>query len=80
MRSTVIYLSVNGIEQNLEVDLDSACFLEVAEAFDLRAIKRAGATVSPRLAIKTVLPKENSELHRFALEGDQRGARSCRRL
>lgn len=74
MPSTVVFLSINGIEQNLEVDLESACFAEVAEAFDLRALKRAGSTVSPRLAIKAVLPKDNDGSHRFALEGEPRGA------
>jgi hypothetical protein len=77
MPSTVVYLSINGIEQNLEVDLESACFAEVAEAFGYRSLKRIGTNncfMSPRLKLKAVLPKENSAFHRFTLQGDVQGA------
>lgn len=76
MTTTVVYLSINGIEQNLEVDLDYACFADVAEAFGFRTLRRIGTKciLSPRLKLKTVLPHENEAYCRFALLGDVQGA------
>ena len=64
MPSTRVDLTLNGAFETLEVDLETACVRDVADAFGCQVIRRAadGTVLGHGLSLQAMLQNERSPL------------------
>jgi hypothetical protein len=75
MAPSTIYVTVNDISHDIELELGSACVRDVAEALGVQSISRPGGLLlAPSMPLKSVLPRPNNATKRLRLQAEMAGA------
>ena len=75
MSLNLVFVTIDGVDECLEVDMHSATVEEIACAFGCQSLRRAGssAVLSPKVMLKTLVNGDNSADRRLALEAARAG-------